>query len=97
MSVTPDMGQPRRGVAPFFLPCYNSGMTDKPIDILDETEALYRMQKQRVAMDAQWEEKLQKTFPSLNQDVRLLKELLTDLESRREHRGKVKGVIPKAI
>ena len=65
------------------------------MDILKETEALYLLQKKRVDIDAQWEEQLKKTFPSLNQDVRLLKDILTDLERRRKEAGaEDKPVIP---
>lgn len=55
-----------------------------------ETERmwLYKMQKKRVQMDHELEERLKKTFPSLNQDVRLLKELLDDLETEQ---GKKRG------
>ena len=42
---------------------------------------LYEMQRERVKMDFEIEKKLQKTFPSLSNDVRILRDLLNDLES----------------
>jgi hypothetical protein len=53
------------------------------MDVLRETQDLYQMQKNRVKMDVEWEQKMQKTFPSLNQDIRLLKEMLDDYERRK--------------
>ena len=41
---------------------------------------LYEMQRERVKIDVAIEKKLKKTFPSLSQDIRILKELLDDLD-----------------
>ena len=55
-------------------------MAQETIDILQERLKLYRLQENRVDLDAGIEKKLGKTFPSLNQDIRLLREMLTDLD-----------------
>ena len=66
------------------------------MNILKETTELYRVQKERVEMDLEWERKMKKTFPSLNQDIRLLKEILSDLE-RRSSEVETTNVIPDSI
>ena len=54
-------------------------------DILKETIELYRLQKERVEIDFNMEKMLKKTFPALSNDVRVLKDLLTDIEARQEY------------
>ena len=55
-------------------------MAEEQIDILEERLSLYRLQKQRVELDTKIEKALNKTFPSLNQDLRLLREMLDDVQ-----------------
>ena len=50
------------------------------MDVMKEKKWLYELQKKRVTMDHEIEQKLHKTFPSLTNDIRVMKELLDDME-----------------
>ena len=71
-------------------------MSEERIDVLEERLSLYKMQKVRVNLDANIELKLRKTFPSLNQDIRLLNEMLTDLELIQDRKSE-HALIPDVV
>lgn len=54
------------------------------MDIMTERKWLYELQKKRVTLDHEIEKKLSKTFPSLTNDIRVMKELLDDMEQATE-------------
>lgn len=56
-------------------------MAQELIDVLSERIEIYKLQKARVQLDSDIELKLKKTFPSLNQDVRLLHEMLDEINT----------------
>lgn len=59
-------------------------MAEDRFNILNETINLYRLQKARVKMDFAMEKTMKKTFPALSNDIRLLKEILEDLQARQD-------------
>lgn len=59
-------------------------MSDETMDVLKEKLWLYKTQKDRVKLDVDIESKLRKTFPTLSQDVRLLNEILDDVQRLQE-------------
>jgi len=56
------------------------------LNIAEERLKLYELQRSRVDLDHSIELRLKKTFPSLTQDVRVMKELLDDLEDDQRNR-----------
>ena len=63
------------------------------IDVLKEKTELYTTQKKRVMLDVEIESRLRKTFPTLSQDVRLLNEILDDVQRLQEEGGTVKSAV----
>lgn len=75
---------PKGEVAQKFMPPFMQAaleQVDKDFNSLDEARKLYQMQLKRVNIDLAKEEKIGKLFPSMTQEIRAAREILSDISA----------------